>query len=92
VKLAQLGSIVCKKSRLGTFLEDNELMVAIVITVYGVLFLDWKQENPPFQGVCFGVNGKKYCADVIADSQTVRRNGGLDMDEVTGARTEPRTT
>lgn len=21
------------------------------ITIYGVLFLDWKQENPPFQGV-----------------------------------------
>lgn len=25
-----------------------------VVLVYGVLFQDWKQENPPFQGVSIG--------------------------------------
>jgi hypothetical protein len=46
-------------------------MVDIAITFYGVLFMDWKQENPPFQGVCVGLEGGKYSADMTADSQTV---------------------
>lgn len=67
-------------------------MIAIVITVYGVLFLDWKQEHPPFQGVCVSLEGGKYGADMITDPQTVRRDDGIDMDEVARAGTEPRTT
>jgi hypothetical protein len=52
VKLMQLGSIVGKAAWDLAQWERTGLIKAAGITVYGVLFLDWKQENPPFQGVC----------------------------------------
>lgn len=34
------------------FWFGTEADLNAVVLVYGVLFLDWKQENQPFQGVC----------------------------------------
>jgi len=62
------AGIYCLWGDRAILLRGEGLMEAAVITVYGVLFLDWKQENQPFQGVCVDLRGGKYCADMTADS------------------------
>lgn len=56
VKIVQMGSILCGYS-VGCW--EGLVLMLIVITVYGVLFLDWNNaaqgssEHKPFEGVCW---------------------------------------
>lgn len=52
VKVVQLGTIACQSRML--FMTSCQTNQFKVVLVYGVLFQDWKQENPPFQGVSIG--------------------------------------
>lgn len=53
VKIMQLGSVVGMENLpYGLVEEAKRLTETTGVTVYGVLFMDWQQEHPPFQGVC----------------------------------------